>query len=500
MRRKSINSSSDYKIMVVDDEIGIIESLTLILSRRGFKVTGVTSPLEAVERVRVEHFDMLILDYIMHPIHGDEVVEKIREFNDQIYILILTGHKDLAPPFETLKALDIQGYCEKSDKFDQLVLLVESGMKSVAQYRMIKKFERGLSSILESIPRIYQLKPVKDLLEDILKDIMHLANSGDAFILIDYTPDLKNDRKSIFKGMGKYDLSIDGFLSILSTNLMEQVGYARRLNQVVLMEKGVILPFVNECLESLGAIYVEGEQWEENLKLIEIYANQAAVSLSNSHLHTLVSEKNDELNKVHNKLKIRYMDLIGALRLAVDAKDIYTRGHSDRVAYYSVKIGEAFGLDRAELEMLKTGGIFHDIGKIGISDDILLKAGSLSQKELLEIRKHPIKGANMLSAISMFNDIIPLVRYHHERVDGKGYPDGLKGAELPFLTRIITVADAFDSITSDRHYRNKMSLKEAKVQLLNGAGTQFDMEVVEKFVGLLSGYNNMESELEITYL
>ena len=145
MRKNMITAESNgYKIIVVDDEQGIVDSLSIFLKRSGYDFTGLTNPLEAIERVRNEHFDMMILDFMMDPIHGDEVVEEIRKFNKDLYILLLTGHKDLAPPLETIKRLEIQGYCEKSDKFDQLLLLIESGIKSIEQMNTIKTINKQL--------------------------------------------------------------------------------------------------------------------------------------------------------------------------------------------------------------------------------------------------------------------------------------------------------------------------------------------------------------------
>ena len=133
--RKGIQAtpSKGYRIIAVDDEEGIVDSLSIFLKRSGYDFVGITDPLEAIERVKNEHFDLMILDFIMSPIHGDKVVEEIRKFNKDLYILLLTGHKDLAPPLETIRRLDIQGYCEKSNKFDQLLLLIESGIKSISQ-------------------------------------------------------------------------------------------------------------------------------------------------------------------------------------------------------------------------------------------------------------------------------------------------------------------------------------------------------------------------------
>ena len=142
LRLKDSVQKENYKIMVVDDEQGIIDSLSIFLNK--YEIKGFTNPLDAIETLKHEHFDLILLDFLMMPLHGDQVVEEIRKFNTEIYILLLTGHKDLAPPLETIKRLDIQGYCEKSDKFDQLMLLIESGLKSVEQMRTIKDINAKL--------------------------------------------------------------------------------------------------------------------------------------------------------------------------------------------------------------------------------------------------------------------------------------------------------------------------------------------------------------------
>ena len=139
------NNNMNYKILAVDDEEGIIDSLSIFLKRSGYNFTGVTDPRQAIELVRNEHFDLMILDFIMTPFHGDQVVEEIRKFNKDLYILLLTGHKDLAPPLDTIRRLDIQGYCEKSDNFDQLLLLIESGLKSIEQRQTISDMNEQLT-------------------------------------------------------------------------------------------------------------------------------------------------------------------------------------------------------------------------------------------------------------------------------------------------------------------------------------------------------------------
>ena len=154
-KNMAVQESNGYKIIVVDDEQGIVDSLSIFLKRSGYDFTGVTNPLEAIELVRNNHYDLMILDFMMDPIHGDEVVEEIRKFNKDLYILLLTGHKDLAPPLETIKRLDIQGYCEKSDKFDQLLLLIESGIKSIEQMNTIKKINAELKDKNDELEKAY---------------------------------------------------------------------------------------------------------------------------------------------------------------------------------------------------------------------------------------------------------------------------------------------------------------------------------------------------------
>lgn len=336
MRKNSVHSSNSngYKIIAVDDEMGIVDSLSIFLKRSGYDFTGVTNPMEAIERVKNEHFDLMILDFIMEPIHGDQVVEEIRKFDKELYILLLTGHKDLAPPLETIRKLDIQGYCEKSDKFDQLLLLIESGIKSIAQMNEIKRM-------------------------------------------------------------------------------------------------------------------------------------------------------NEELSDTYEKLEKAYLDSIETLRFTVEAKDPYTRGHSDRVSEYSVLIGQKLGLSEEDIKTLRVGGLFHDIGKIGIPDSILLKEAKLTDDEYSQIKNHPSIGAHILCNAEVFKDIIPIVKHHHEKFDGTGYPSKLKGEDIPYFARIATIADTFDAMTSKRTYRDALSLDVVRAEIERCSGTQFDPELAKVFIDLL---------------
>ena len=343
-----VHPSNGIKVLVVDDEIGIIDSLSIFLKKSGYIFSGVTDPLEAIEKVREEHFDLMILDFIMTPIHGDKVVEEIRKFNKELYILLLTGHKDLAPPLETIKRLDIQGYCEKSDKFDQLLLLIESGVKAINQMNTIKQI-------------------------------------------------------------------------------------------------------------------------------------------------------NNDLKEANEKLEQAYMESIETLRYTVEAKDPYTRGHSDRVSEYSVLIGRYLGLSDEDLHTLKIGGLFHDIGKIGIPDSILLKPGKLTTDEYSEIKNHPSIGVHILSNAAIFKDIIPIVKHHHERYDGLGYPSKLKGDDIPYLARIAAVADTFDAMTSKRTYRDSLDLDFVKEEIKKNRRLQFDPQIADVFLDILTNHYDEIEKIQEKY-
>ena len=338
------NPNSSFKILAVDDEIGIVDSLSIFLKRSGYSFTGVTDPIEAIEKIKNEHFDILLLDFIMTPLHGDQVVEEIRKFNKELYILLLTGHKDLAPPLETIRRLDIQGYCEKSDKFDQLLLLIESGIKSVSQMREIKKI-------------------------------------------------------------------------------------------------------------------------------------------------------NEQLSDTYEKLEKAYLESIQTVRYTVEARDTYTRGHSDRVSEYSVLIGEKLGLSEEDIKRLRIGGLFHDVGKIGVPDNILQKSGKLTDEEYSEIKNHPTIGTHILSTATIFQDILPIVKHHHEKYDGTGYPSKLKGESIPYLARIAAIADCFDAMTSRRVYRNSLSIDIVISEIEKYKGIQFDPTVADAFLDILR--NDYDKILEI---
>ncbi len=326
-KNKAASPDKEFSILTLDDDKIMTLTLQSYFQAMGFYVDTENDPFAAIKRIRTGHYDILLLDFLMNPINGDEVVRQVRMFNKDIFIILLTGHKSMAPPLKTIRELDIQGYYEKSDRFDQLELLVEACAKSIRQMREIRA-------------------------------------------------------------------------------------------------------------------------------------------------------KNRELNRA-------YMETIDLIRKMVDAKDYYTRGHSDRVSYYGVCIAKAMGKDEKFVERVRIGGLFHDIGKIGVPDAILQKPGRLTDEEYAKIKEHPVIGKQLVLSVSSFHDILPMVESHHEWYNGNGYPSGISGEDIPEEARIISVADCFDAMTSKRTYRDSLSVAQAAQELVRGKNSQFDPGIVDVFIRII---------------
>jgi len=226
----------------------------------------------------------------------------------------------------------------------------------------------------------------------------------------------------------------------------------------------------------LGVIQVANKRGNfsyrpEDLDLLKILGSQVAFVIQNADLF--------------KNLQRAYIDTLSALTSAIDAKDSYTRGHSERVTELSIKLASYYGVEPEEVEKIKLGGLLHDIGKIGIHEGILNKPGRLDDQEFEIIKSHPDLGVRILGKVEFLESIVPIIRYHHERYDGKGYPEGLSGDKIPLLARIVSVVDTFDAMTTDRPYRKAMDIDAALAEIERCSGSQFDPEIAAHFVRMI---------------
>ena len=226
---------------------------------------------------------------------------------------------------------------------------------------------------------------------------------------------------------------------------------------------------------------------EDDLRLMTIFSSQAASAIENARLF-------DEVIMKAAELKESRFDSIKALAEALETKDAYTRGHSDRMVEYATRIAERLGLSAQEKEFLRYGAILHDTGKIGIPDHILNKPGRLDKGEFEMMKSHPVKGADIIREISFLIPVVPIVLHHQEKYDGTGYPAGLAGEDIPIGARVVSVLDAYDAMTSDRPYRPAPGPDRAIEELRKYSGTQFDPKVVSLFLNILEEERNARGE------
>lgn len=189
--------------------------------------------------------------------------------------------------------------------------------------------------------------------------------------------------------------------------------------------------------------------------------------------------------RVYVELTEAYNSTVRSLVAAIEAKDPYTRGHSERVAIYARRLAEQLMLSRAEVDLVERAALLHDVGKIGIDVDTLTSPTQLAAEEVRSIRMHPVLGSELVGDVEFLSDIVPIIRHHHERFDGAGYPDGLVGSCIPQLARVLSVADSYDAMTSDRAYRPGMTREQALAELARVAGTQLDESIAHRFSSML---------------
>lgn len=319
--------NKESSVIIIDDDLGMMEAMSLVLEKYNINLLPFTEPISALQELKKNKYDILIINYLLPSVRGDEIIRNIRDFNTELYIILMSGHKELAPSVEIMRSLDIQAFFEKSSRFDDLILLIESGYKYAEQMRNIKK--------------------------------------------------------------------------------------------------------MTSTIKSFG------------------------------------------------------VEFANVLKKTVDAKDNYTRVHSDKVAAFAELFSESLKLSESDKTNLILAANFHDIGKIGIEDKILLKSGSLTDDEYTHIKLHPVIGESILSASEFFKDTLPIIRHHHEKYNGTGYPDKLKGSDIPYLARVLSVCDTFDAMTSKRVYREAINITDAVKEMERVENIQLDKKLTKVFLSLV---------------
>lgn len=366
-----------------------------------------------------------------------------------------------------IEGIELSGTTEKTIEIiaNELEIILEN---AELYYKMDKKIIElsFLNSISVALSSITDVNELKNMINDSIGVLFGLANYDLYVYEKGYFLDFKEVNGDIVK--------------IKQKKVEDESLYILNKFGNIKVKKEYYIPLViKEKL--IGAIRVDAI---ENFKavdknIIRIFLTQLSIILQN--------------NLMYFENRKRSFDIIKSLSQAIEEKDTYTKGHSHRVMTYSIKLAEKLKFTNDEIEQIRYAGILHDIGKIGISENILLKNGKLTDEEYEIIKQHPEKGYKIMSHISSLHEISKIVKYHHERPDGKGYPEGLKGEEIPKAAKIMALADTFDAMTSDRPYRKGLGLDIAKAEIQKYKGLQFDEEIADVFLEMLE---NGEMKIE----
>ncbi len=484
-------------ILVVDDEESIRELVVEVFSKRGWNVDVAESAEKGLELMARKNFDVIISDIMMPGVSGLKFLKYVKEVSPSTAVILITGYPSIDIAVDAVKngAFD---FIVKPFSIDKLELTVK---KAVIMSSTRQRDERTgrIQDRAEEISSVHTIDEALDKARDkkeVFRRICELAhtivNGDKAFVML-----YDRERDELFiKTAINYDRSPTGmvvsarkepFKSVIENRCYSySLVHDRELaplfdKEYIAGELLIVVPVIikGEPAVLIG-VTLKGEGAREfTVKDISLLTN----------LSSKASLKLENISLTENILA-NIFTTIDSLIKALDARDTYTKDHSQRVTTYAMSIAKAYGCSEDLLDSISFAGPLHDIGKIGIRDEILLKKGPFTEEERKIMNTHVLRGCEILKPLNLMESERAVVLYHHERWDGTGYPEGLREDEIPLIARIFSVADTFDAMTTTRPYRKALSFEMAYNEILRCRGTQFDPQVVEAF---------MESDIVTTF-
>lgn len=466
------------KILVVDDEEMIRELCTHILSQEGYRVTTAKDAEQALSELSMNDVDMMITDIKMPGMDGLELFERVRGMNQDIVTVFITGHGTLDTTIESLMR-GVEGFVLKPFTQEELVNTVERAMnrarlqkENIRLKALIPVFEISKLLITEvDLPHLFKIITdvlVQEFAVDRLSLMLIDDSTGDLVIRASHglPPTLSaTARRRQGEGVAGIVFKTKKPL-IISNGRHQDEEVMKVLNREDMPLSSMSVPLIGRD-KAFGVLNVSRHTGvpftTSDLQIMLILASQVVTAMENAALY--------------DDLRESYFRTVQALVAAVEAKDPYTRWHSTNVAKYAVAMARDMGLPAAQLEEIHIAAILHDVGKIGISERIISKPDRLSREEYEIMKDHPAHGIRILEPIGFSAAIIDAIYQHHERYDGKGYPQGLAGEQISLGARILNVADTIDAMVSERPYRGMISSSEVIEELDRESGGQFDPAV-----------------------
>jgi putative nucleotidyltransferase with HDIG domain len=493
------------KILVVDDEEGIREVTEGYFQKKGYEVYTAENGEKALEIINRINISCIFTDINMPVMDGLELAERIRLIENTLPVVVMTGYPSLENSIQTLKN-GVVDYLIKPVNLEQMELTLK---------RILRERELFVENLIlkEEVARKARLQELNDQLIKRVEEVNTLNRVMEDFSAIDSSygifnkvadlgvEELKADR-AFFHIFSEQDLSLV-LVAESSSHYTSDTIVSRFGKDIPEKTKAYITECImtdeNPCLVSESKEISQLDEPVNSFMVVPLKIRDKIFGVASAfifqedrffsekdiyYMHFITQKAASAIENIalYENIYDNLFSTLFAFVTALEVRDLYTRKHSTRVARYAHMIAEEMGCSDEELDVINFAGSLHDIGKIGIRDDILLKPGRLTDEEYEKIKEHPVIGADIISKLGLWDREMEIIRHHHERFDGKGYPDGLKDEAIPMLARIMSVADCYDAMASDRSYRKKMEKGLVLKIIRKNSGTQFDPQVVEAFL------------------
>jgi putative nucleotidyltransferase with HDIG domain len=482
------------KILVVDDEEPIRNIIKEFLEHGDrYSVLVARDGFEALQVIARENIDCCFTDISMPSMDGLELTERIQGLDNTIPVVVMTGYPSMDAAIMTLKN-GVVDFLVKPVKMDQLEVVIQRTMRQQALFVenvLLKEEIKGKERIIELNQELHKKIGELETVNLILRSLDRPAGSRELFeTLVNLCGEVTSCDEAHFCILDR-EMKEPAVMASFYGEKGPKTGKNPRLENKILKRmtaegipllvkgengKGTLIAAPLKIRSSIfGALVLKTENGEGHLKERDLFYLNFLLEKASSSIENFALYE----NLYENLFSILY-----AFVETLEARDSYTKQHSARVTEYAETLARTLGRSEEEMDILHVAGYLHDIGKIGIPDRILLKPGKLTEEEFEFIKKHPIIGSNIIGHFGMWTQEQGVIRHHHERWDGWGYPEGRRKEEIPYLARIVAIADTYDALTSDRSYRRKMPAETALTIIRKNAGGQFDPELVEVFLDL----------------
>ena len=477
------------RILIVDDDPGVRELLSQVLTEVGNYETDVAADgIEGLEKLRSNRYDVIFTDLSMPRMNGMDFLRKSKEMESSVPVIVLTGVSSMEIAVSAMRK-GASDFLTKPFTLDKIVSTTERVLGEWKLYGRLASKQGSDDSLkilnaelfkrLQEIGALHSIGLEVDLCHDNKQIYARVAEMAAKLLAVQEVSFgiIEGGRLTVRSavGIGQASFQVKGpfFDAILGgrKHHVIDVGKPNPYTGIPLMSQLLAIPFLVGS-EVFGVLNLSGKAdgtafTEEEVFIAINLAKKISSKIENNALYEVF------FNNIVATLK--------SLITTIGVRDSYTKEHSDRVTMYALRIAEAMGLPSDEIDTLRFGGYLHDIGKIGVRDTVLLKPGGLTDGEMQEIRLHSSIGDEIVKPIRFFDKERKVIRHHHERFDGAGYPDGIAREEIPPIARILAVADTYDAMTSHRPYRKARTREDAVAELNRCAGSQFDPEMVRVF-------------------